>query len=274
LTKKELIESIKINEDDYSYISLNILPEIYEKWCELIKKYFNFTCDELTDSSNIGVCYNYYIWKYNPIDFRKSLHNLNILNQSVCQIIYYNGMSIDEFFTKMCCLTDIELFYVLQNFMVRFYNLIAYLTAKQIKLDNLTDEFFDSYFIDEEFVLFMRFMVNHGYYDINIKRLDFMSDINRFFKIKNIDCINPSKVRGRDDVLMIIISKMFRVVFYKVLIDLNRRNKIDEARLQNDTLDIIDELYKYFYSKVFVDMSNDPDGVVCQDNEWTNESEE
>lgn len=118
-------------------------------------------------------------------------------------------------------------------------------------------------------------MVTHGYYDVSIKRLDFISDINRFFKIKNLDYINVSKVRGRDDVLMIIISKMFRVIFYKVLFDMNLRNKIEETHIANDTYDIIDELYDYFYRKVFVDMSNDLEGVVPDSEEdWMNDWEE
>lgn len=277
LTKKELIESIKINEDDYNYIALNVIPEIDEQWTHLIKKYFNFTKEELLDSANVGVCYDFYIHKYNPLDFRKNLHNLNILNSTVCDVIYYNGLSVDELFTKMCNLTDTELFYVLQNFLVRFYNLIVYLTAKQIKIDNLNEEWFNSPYLNEEFVLFVQFMVTHGYYDLSIKRLDFISDINRFFKIKNLDYINVSKVRGRDDVLMIMISKMFRVIFYKVLFELNIRNKIEEAHMANDTYDIIDELYEYFYRKVFVDMSNELEGVVPiidPDEDWMNEWEE
>lgn len=139
-----MIESIKINEDDYNYIALNILPEIDEYWCDLIKRYFNFTKDELLDASNVEVCFNYYVWKYNPLDFRKNLQNLNIMNPTVADIIYYNGISIDELFTKLCDLNDTELFYILQNFLVRFYNMIVYLTAKQIKIENVNEEYLDS----------------------------------------------------------------------------------------------------------------------------------
>lgn len=73
-----------------------------------------------------------------------------------------------------------------------------------------------------------------------------------------------SKVRSRDDILMIIISKMFRVVFYEVLFDMNVQNKEEEAKLENDTIDIIDEIYDYFYNKIFIDITNELDGVVIQ----------
>ena len=200
--------------------------------------------------------------KYSPLDYRKTLHSLNITNTTVCDLIYYGGLSVDEFFTKVCNLSDTELFYVLQNFIVKFYQLVTYLIAKQIKISNINEEYFKSWYINEEFIMFMKFMIDHGYYDLSIKRLDFISDINRFFKIKNIDCINVSKVRGRDDILSLIISKMFRVVFYKVLFDLNIRNKLEEANLMNDTYEIIDELYDYFYRKVFVPISGDQEGEV------------
>lgn len=94
----------------------------------------------MLDSPNVAMCHDFYVYKYNPLDFRKNLHNLNILNATVCDVIYYNGLSIDELFTKMCNLTDTELFYVLQSFLVRLYNLIVYLTAKQIRIDNLNEE--------------------------------------------------------------------------------------------------------------------------------------
>lgn len=249
---------------------MNIIPEINEYWCELIKKYFNFTKEELLDSSNIEVCFNYYVWKYNPLDFRKSLQNLNILNPTIADIIYYNGISVDELFTKLCDLNDTELFYILQNFLVRFYSMIVYLTAKQIKIENVNEEYLDSWYLDQDFIFFVQFMVTHGYYDLSVKRLDFISDINRFFKIKNLDYINVSKVRGRDDVLMIIISKMFRAIFYKVLFEMNMRNKLEEANSASDTYEIIDELYDYFYRKIFMDMDNEDEGATdaVQPDDW------
>lgn len=233
----------------------------------MIKKYFNFTKEELLDSSNIDVCYNYYVWRYNPLDFRKNLHNLNIMNPIVADIIYYNGLSVDVLFTKLCDLNDIELFYILQNFLVRFYNMIVYLIAKQIKIKNINEEYMDSCYLDQEFLFFVKFMVTHGYYDLSVKRLDFISDINRFFKIKNLYYINVSKVRGRDDVLMIIISKMFRVIFYKVLFEMNLRNKLEESQRAIDTYEIIDELYNYFYRKIFMDMDGESNGVVNLEEE-------
>lgn len=159
-------------------------------------------------------------------------------------------------------MNDNELCFVLQSFLVRFYNLIVYLIAKQVKIDNINEEYFNCKFLNDDIIYFIHFMVDHGYYDLSIKRLDFISDINRFFKIRNLDVINVSKVRGRDDILNIIISKMFRILFYKVLFDMNVRNKVEEAELIGDTYEIIEELYDYFYRKVFVDMSSEHEGVV------------
>lgn len=65
-----------------------MIPEIDEMWCYLIKKYFNFTKHELLDSSNIEVCYGFYVSKYIPLDSRKNLHNLNILNPTIYEIVY------------------------------------------------------------------------------------------------------------------------------------------------------------------------------------------
>jgi len=114
----------------------------------------------------------------------------------------------------------------------------------------------------------MKFVVSHGYYDMSIKRLDFMSDANKFFKIKNIDYLSVSKVKGRDDILNIILAKMFKIVFYKVTLELNIQNKVEEANTRSDTCEIIDELYDYFYRRVFVDMSRELSGVaVCSDDE-------
>jgi hypothetical protein len=200
-----------------------------------------------------------------------------MFNPVVCDILYYNGLSIDELFRKLCELDDTELFYVLQSYLVHFYNLIVYLTAKQIKIENINEDYFDSHFLDEDFVLFMQFMVNHDLYDLSIKRLDFISDVNRFFKIKNLDFINISKVRGRDDILLIIISKIFRVVFYNVLFDMNMKNKLEEAHLMNNTYEIIDELYDYFYRKVYVETIGEQEGLVnpeikIEENYFTTEA--
>lgn len=262
LTKKELIESIKINEDDYNYIVMNVIPEIDDTFTSLIKRYFNFTKEELLDTSNLTVCYKYYVSKYNPVDFRKNLNNLNIVNPIVRDIIYYNKLDIHGLFSMICNLNDAELYYVLQNFLVKFYDLLVYLTAKQIKIDNLNEEYFKSWYLDEEFVFFVHFMVDHGYYELSIKRLDFISDINRFFKIKNLDLINTSKVRGRDDVLTIIVSKMFSAIFYKVLFELNIRNKFEQSNYSTDTYDVIYELYQYFYRRIFVGSDHELEGIV------------
>lgn len=95
-------------------------------------------------------------------------------------------------------------------------------------------------------------MLDHGMFDVNTKRLDFVSDINKFFKIKSIDYINTSKIRGRDDVLKIVTSKMFRILFHNSLFELNLYNKEVEVAEVRTTYAIIDDLYNYFYTKVYI----------------------
>lgn len=111
----------------------------------------------------------------------------------------------------------------------------------------------------------MKFVVDHDFYELSIKRLDFISDANKFFKIKNLDIIDAGRVKGRDDILNIILAKLFKLVFYKVTLELNIQNKVEEANARNDTCEIIDELYDFFYRKIFIDMSHEQCGVTSDD---------
>lgn len=254
LTKKDILEGFRINEDDYAYIILNIIPEIESRFIGLIKKYFNFKLDELIgdDVDNVKVCYGMYVDEYTPSELKKHTSNFNIANNSVLDLIHYSGRDIDNYYTMMCKLNDDELFCVLQSFIVTLYQLGSFILGKQIKLNNIDPTYLNSQQLDDESLYFIKFMVEHDYFEIPIKRLDLLSDINKFFKLKNLVCINMSKVRGKDDILRLLISKIFRMMFYDVLVDFNRQNSIEEAIDRCNSITILEDLYKYFYSKVFI----------------------
>lgn len=120
------------------------MPEIDREFCSLMKKYFNYTKDELLNYGNIERCHEFFIYKTSPLDFRKTLSGFNITNSVIYNAVHYKGEKIDRYLSDLCLLTDEELFYVLQSFIVRFYNLVTYLVAKQIKISNINEEYYKS----------------------------------------------------------------------------------------------------------------------------------
>jgi hypothetical protein len=143
-TKKEVMESLKINEDDYCHTLFNVFPEMDLKFDSEIDKWFGIKKADLIDATNIDLCYKFWVVKFDQVDFRKNLNSMNILNSTISDLVYYTGVDMKKWFELLCKLNDFELNHVLQSYIVKFYQLMTYMIGKQIKMNGINEEFFNS----------------------------------------------------------------------------------------------------------------------------------
>lgn len=95
-TKKEVMESLKINEDDYCHVLFNVFPEMDIKFDSEIDKWFGIKKPELIDATNIDLCYKFWVVKFDQVDFRKNLNSMNILNSTISDLVYYTGVDMKK----------------------------------------------------------------------------------------------------------------------------------------------------------------------------------